>query len=411
MTNYAFVLLTKNIFGGAEKRFSQLVKHFYYNSKNASVYFIVTHNLRDKLLEIYNDFPQERLISVGDTNNKNAKAKFNKDKNTYTLSNNTKVPLLRKLTRFIRSYKYNLKLYRKIENIRKSKNIKCFIGVYSGIIPFYFYLKKKNRDFGIIFCDMDSWFREIYPKERKYWYKKYSSFNYALENSDYVDFLSPFILDGVKERGINVHDNKVYITPSSFADYSKCRIGDKTKFSVAFSGRLEKDKNPELFLDAIERLKEKHKDITFHIMGDGRLKEVVKKRVEDMKEENVVYHGFHNAPTEILANTTVFVSLQTTNNYPSQSVLEAMACQNAIIATNVGDTRMFINEKNGILIGLDAVELSNAIEKLYLNRELTKKMGMYAEKYVKDNHTIEKSAEYYLELFRKAEKAITSKNI
>ena len=49
---------------------------------------------------------------------------------------------------------------------------------------------------------MDSWFREVMPKEKKYWYRKFSAFNYALENSDYIDFLSPFILEGVKERGL-----------------------------------------------------------------------------------------------------------------------------------------------------------------------------------------------------------------
>ena len=79
-----------------------------------------------------------------------------------------------------------------------------------------------------------------------------------------------------------------------------------------------------------------------------------------------------------------------------------MACRNAVIATDVGDTRMFINEQNGLLIKLSTDELCKAIESLYLDRRKTKAMGLYAEKYVKENHTIDKSAEYYLELFEKA---------
>lgn len=111
---------------------------------------------------------------------------------------------------------------------------------------------------------------------------------------------------------------------------------------------------------------------------------------------------FHPNPTELLAETSVFVSIQTTNNYPSQSVLEAMGCGNAIIATDVGDTRMFINENNGILIDLEVNTLVNAIETLYLSKNLRERLGNYAYSYVRENHTIEKMAKYYVDLFDKA---------
>jgi glycosyltransferase involved in cell wall biosynthesis len=83
-------------------------------------------------------------------------------------------------------------------------------------------------------------------------------------------------------------------------------------------------------------------------------------------------------------------------------VLEAMACGNAIIATNVGDTRMFINENNGILINLNVDELINAIETFYLNKELLERLAKNAYSYVRENHTIEKMSDYYVNLFNKA---------
>jgi len=276
------------------------------------------------------------------------------------------------------------------------------MGVFSGIIPLYFYLMKKKRDVGIIFCDMDSWFSDVVPKEKKYWYKKFSSFNYALENSDYVDFLSPFILEGIKDRGMKIKEESVSITPCSFTDYSKCKIGDKSIFQVAFAGRLEKDKNPELFLEAAIKLSKKYPEILFHIMGEGRLSEDIKSQVTNSGFNNIIFNGFHPNPTEIFATTSVFFSIQTTNNYPSQSVLEAMACGNVIVATNVGDTRMFINENNGILINLELDELVNAIEMLYLDKKLRERLGKNAYSYVRENHTIEKVADYYVNLFNKA---------
>jgi glycosyltransferase involved in cell wall biosynthesis len=35
-------------------------------------------------------------------------------------------------------------------------------------------------------------------------------------------------------------------------------VGDKSSFQVAFAGRLEKDKNPELFLESAIKLSNKY---------------------------------------------------------------------------------------------------------------------------------------------------------
>ncbi|MFO7525406.1 MAG: glycosyltransferase [Ignavibacteriaceae bacterium] len=393
---FAIVLLTKGIFGGAERRFTQL---FEYLSRHypGKYYLIITQDLYDKIQGVFPNYPTRYLIPVGEKD-KHIK---NKTANSITSkSHGIKHPgFLKQIYRYLRNYRIQKSYYREIEQIREEKNIKCFLGVYNGILPLYFYLMKKKRDTGIIFCDMDSWFSDVLPKEKKYWYRKFSSFNYALENSDHIDFLSPFILEGIRYRSIKVNEDAVSITPCSFADYSKCKAGNKSIFQVAFAGRLEKDKNPEMFVDAAIRLSKKYPEMIFHIMGEGRLTSDIRERVEDAGSGNIIFHGFHSTPAEILADTSVFVSIQTTNNYPSQSVLEAMGCGNAIVATDVGDTKMFINENNGILIKLNADELVNAIETLYLDDELRAKMGDYAYKYVRENHTVEKMAEYYVDLF------------
>jgi len=401
MNNYALVLLTKGIFGGAEKRFTQLFEHL--SSKYpGKYYFIITWNLYYKILELFPGYPTENLIPIG-LNSKAIKIKTIEISNSKTYEMNHP-NFVKQIYRFIKSFNSQKKYFKEINKIRSEKNIKCFLGIYNGIIPFYFYLMKKRRDTGVIFCSMDSWFREILPNEKKYWYRKFSSFNYALENSDCIDFLSPFILEGVKKRGLKIKEKSVSITPCSFTDYSKCRMGDKSIFQVAFAGRLEVNKNPDVFLEAAIGLSTKYPNIIFHIMGEGRLSKEIKDKAHNSGFANIKFHDFLPQPTEILADTSVFVSIQTTNNYPSQSVLEAMGCGNAVIATDVGDTRMFINERNGLLINLEVTELANAIETLYLNKELMDQLGNYAYTYVRENHTIEKMAEYYVKLFDKVSK-------
>jgi len=399
LNNYAFILLTSGVFGGAEKRFTQLFEYLS-NNYPEKYYFIVTWDLFFKIMEVFPNYPNQNLIPIGlkSLRHKNKATDISKSK-TYTIKH---PGFIKQLYRFIKNYRIHKRYYREIDQIRKEKNISCFLGIYNGIIPLYFYLMQKKRHFGIIFCDMDSWFRDILPKKRKYWYRKFSSFNYALENTDYIDFLSPFILKGVRAGGIKMDEKSVSITPCSFTDYSKCRMGNKNNFEVAFAGRLEKDKNPVLFLEAAIILSEKYPEIIFHIMGEGRLSLEIKNKVHSSGLVNIKFHGFHPQPTEILSDTSVFVSIQTTNNYPSQSVLEAMGCGNAIIATDVGDTRMFINENNGILINHEISQLVNAIETCFLNKNLRERLGNYAYSYVRENHTIEKMAKYYVNLFDKA---------
>lgn len=397
--SFAIVLLTGGILGGAEKRFIQLFEYLSCNY-SGKYYFIITWELYYKILEIFPDYPHQNLIPIGSKIilNKNKTAVLNKSK-TFTII----LPVfIKQIYRFIKNYNIQKRYYREIDHIKKEKNIKCFLGVFDGIIPLYFYLKKKKRKVGVIFCDMDSWFDDVMPKEKKFWYRKYSSFNYALENSDYVDFLSPFILEGVRKRGIKINEKTVSITSCSFTDYSKCKLGNKSTFQVAFSGRLFSNKNPLLFLEAAIILSNKYPEIIFHIMGEGELSAIIKDKVTNSGLNNIIFHGFYPQPTEILASVSVFVSIQTTNNYPSQSVLEAMGCGNAVIATNVGDTRMFINENNGILIDLNLSDLVNAIENLYLNKELREQLGNYAYYYVRENHTVEKMTDYYIDLFNKA---------
>ncbi len=399
MSNYALVLLTSGVYGGAEKRFIKLFEYLTINHPG-KYYFIVTWSLYNKILQIFPEYPINNLLPIGQkvSIQKRIVQKDHRPKG-YNVSNPS---FVKQIFRFIKNYRIQKKYFLEIKQIRKEKNINCFLGIYSGIIPLYFYLMKKNSKAGIIFCDMDSWFSDVVPKEKKYWYRKYSSFNYALENSDYVDFLSPFILEGVKNRGIKIKNESVSITPCSFTDYSKCKIGNKSIFQIAFSGRLEKDKNPDLYLDAAIILSKKYPEIIFHIMGEGRLSTNIQSKITNSELHNIKFHGFHPNPVEILADTSVFVSIQTTNNYPSQSVLEAMGCGNAIIATDVGDTWMFVSEENGIPISLDVSELTLAIERLYLNKDLRTLLGQYAYRYVRVNHTIEKMADYYIDLFKLA---------
>ena len=293
------------------------------------------------------------------------------------------------------------KLFGKIEALRKNLDIKVFIGVFSGVLPLTFYLFDSPRRAGVIYSNMDSWFVDVHRDMKKLWYRKYYSFNNAIENSDAVDFLSPFILEGIRDRGIKIDDNRAFISPCSFVDYSKCLVGDKNDIEIAFASRLEPDKNPIMFLEAATVISKEFPDVKFHLLGEGILAFDIEKYINEHNLNKVVNFCFHKNPPDVFKNTSIFVSLQSGTNYPSQSILEAMACENAIIASNKGDTGLFINDKNGVLINLNAGELISSIRSLITNKDHTKALGTYARNFALENHNIERFVDYYIKLIEK----------
>ena len=82
--------------------------------------------------------------------------------------------------------------------------------------------------------------------------------------------------------------------------------------------------------DLLEELDEELAGLNFHVCGFGS-------RKISLKSASVYTT---DTPYEVLAQNKDILSLQKTNNYPSQSLLEAMASGCAIIATDVGDKKI-----------------------------------------------------------------------
>ncbi len=417
----AFVLFNNGAFGGAEKRFSGLFQ--FLNAKYPGrFYFFINNHLLSHIDRIYPDFPkndiriadfknvQPQINDSQGVNGPNAgsvsKPRVYYDIIPDPLEVDRKAGIARKIYWFQKNKIRQRQLFNTIEKYRKVLGIEVMMGIFSGVSPLVFYLNRNPRKVSIIFSDMDSWFTDVHSDMNRLWYRKYYSFNYALENSDLVDFLSPFIVEGVRKRNVKIADERISITACSFADYSKCASGPKSDFEIAFSARLEPDKNPILFLEAALEVLKEYPETKFHMLGEGSLVREINGFISSNNLTGNVNFRFHKNPPEVFAGTRVFVSLQTGTNYPSQSVIEAMACGNAIIASDTGDTNLLVKENNGLLIGLNKAELVNALKKLIASPSLAASLGEKGREFVMANHTIEEASEYYVELFRKAYKKV-----
>lgn len=401
--NSAIVVFNNGALGGAVKRYINL---FIYLRKidPDKIILITNSHLFNQFKELYPDEKTDRIYIMNDfsktslQNPGSSKTRVYKDRISDPMKTDSRHTIFRKVFWHYKNKSRQKKIFRQIEKLREQLDIKGFYGVFAGILPLMFYMESKRKDTAVIFSDMDSWFSEVHRDMKKLWYRKYYSFNYALENADAIDFLSPHIYEGVKERNVNLNKEKIFVSPCSFTDYSKCETGDKSRMEIAFVHRIEPDKNPLMFLNAVKRIIKKFPDLKIHLLGEGTLVNEVDSFIKENNIEKNIEFRFHPKPTDILKDTLIFVSIQTLTNYPSQSVLEAMACGNAIIASRTGDTELFINEQNGILIDLNEDSLVAALENLLENKVKAIQLGKNAREFVLKNHTIETFSDYFIKL-------------
>ena len=408
LPNTAFIIFSSGAFGGAEKRFTNLFLHLS-DKYPKKFHFIINPLMKKHMERVFGNISNNSIHVV---DNEAATSENNSSSGDLPMQYNDIIPdpfvvdknssVFRKYYWYYKNKNKQKKIFEQIEVIRKQENINTFIGIFAGGLPLTFYTEQTERNVNIIFSDMDSWFSDVLSDTKKLWYRKYYSFNYILENADKVDFLSPYIAEGVKKLGVNIPAEKISVAPCSFIDYSKCTIGSKQNFEIAFASRLEPDKNPMLYLEAAKEILKVHPHVKFHLLGEGSLVSEIKNYITENGLENNINFTFHKNPPELFSRTSVFVTLQTGTNYPSQSVLEAMACGNAIVASNTGDTSLFVNSGNGVLVDLNKDSIVNAVKKLINNPEETIALGLNAAKFAKENHTIEKVSDYYINLIESA---------
>ena len=82
----------------------------------------------------------------------------------------------------------------------------------------------------------------------------------------------------------------------------------------------------------------------------------------------------------------------------NKTIAEAMACENAVIASDVGETRKIVTETEGVLVRLNAGKIAQALVKLLADNDTLLHKGQSAREKIMQEHSIEKFTDYLLEL-------------
>jgi glycosyltransferase involved in cell wall biosynthesis len=147
---------------------------------------------------------------------------------------------------------------------------------------------------------------------------------------------------------------------------------------VAFVGRFAPAKNPLLFIEAIGAVRDSGLDVRARMLGEGPQLADIQRRVRELGLDGVVTVGFSQSPIDQLEQSRVFVSLQTGDNYGSQSLLEAMGAGCAVVASDVGETRRLVTEDVGFVVDQTRDAVARAIGALVRDPRRAASMGAAA---------------------------------
>jgi glycosyltransferase involved in cell wall biosynthesis len=146
-----------------------------------------------------------------------------------------------------------------------------------------------------------------------------------------------------------------------------------------FSGRLSKEKAPEIFIE-IAKLCKNIPDIFFVMTGGGPMASEITALVQNIPPQiNFVYAGLVDDVDEYLALYDVLVLPSRIDGRPLV-VMEALACGVPVIASNVGALSDLIEDGvNGYLLPTaEPVEFANCIRQLIANSQVLNRLKMNA---------------------------------
>ena len=184
------------------------------------------------------------------------------------------------------------------------------------------------------------------------------------------------------------------------------KSGDKLGISLGYIGRLADGKGLEDLFETILILKSQNLKFNCLIFGTGPLETALKKLAEKLRiRDKIEWRGFvsYDKVPEALSEIDIFV-------YPSwhegfgRSIMEALAMEKPVVATNVGGIPDLINNgENGFLVEPHNSEmLAQKIKELMENKELREKFGKAGREFVSKNYEwndgIKKFAQLFLEL-------------
>lgn len=167
--------------------------------------------------------------------------------------------------------------------------------------------------------------------------------------------------------------------------------------------RLHPDKGPDVLLDAAEELLSRDVEFRLEILGDGEMREALRRRLKGPLAERVRLAGWadERAVIDLLGRCSIFV-LPSRAESLGVALMEAMACGRPVVATDVGGVPEVLGgDPCGVLVPPENPRaLADAIASLLEDRERRRSLAEAGRRRVVQEFRLERSVARLEELWR-----------
>ena len=223
-------------------------------------------------------------------------------------------------------------------------------------------------------------------------------FYYVFHRANIIDCLFPSSASMLKSRYCK---KSIFVTPIPFTKSDIYKPAANKNRTIVFASRLVEEKNIMVLLESIKQLRDylESKMYKLIICGDGPLKTQVLDTIENGNLYSIVeYLGNINTAT-VFPNSSIFVSIMTGENYPSQSLIEAISAGNYCIVGRGKDTNKLIKKEFGMEIDISVDNLSKELKRAIDVCEIDhQSVVLSAKEFAQDNFNIRNSVDYFEQL-------------
>lgn len=257
-----------------------------------------------------------------------------------------------------------------------------------------------------VFIFPDGFFNTIFDKEKlKLFYQRH--IKYRKNKNLYLLCANAY---GAKDFNfLGLYKNKIYKW-GYFLETNKYDINklidekqEKEKIEIIWVARFIKWKHPEVMIKLAKALKKENYNFKIRMLGSGKLQNKIRKKIEEQKLDDVI-EIVGQVPSDkvkdYMEKADIFVGTSDSQEGWGAVINESMNAGCAIVANiRMGSVPFLIkNEENGFSYK-SYKELENKVKRLIKDKDLRKKIGKNAYKYITEKWTSAIASNNLIELF------------
>lgn len=178
---------------------------------------------------------------------------------------------------------------------------------------------------------------------------------------------------------------------------------DKEKVKIAYVAAFTKEKDHDTFLRAAKKIVQQKSDVIFYLVGDGKLFNEIKRRIEELELTKVVKTvGFIKNINALIPQFDMLLFTSISEGLGS-TILDFFLARRPVVATDsLGVRDMIKNNQTGFLCEIGNEEqLSEKVIELIENPTLSNKFTKSAHEYASKNFSLEMLGKKHYKLYKR----------